>query len=63
MSRCGRGMWCGRWVSRMSAARWRGCARLKRLVVDGWLVEREQGLFAIASEVNGFAGEGSAATS
>ncbi|WP_162794666.1 hypothetical protein [Nonomuraea lactucae] len=47
----------------MSAARWRGCARLKRLVVDGWLVEREQGLFAIASEVNGFAGEGSAATS
>jgi hypothetical protein len=38
-------------------------ARLKRLVVDGWLVEREQGLFAIASGVNGFAGEGSAATS
>lgn len=38
-------------------------ARLKRLVVDGWLVEREQGLFAIASGVNGFAGEGGAATS
>ncbi|GAA0940858.1 hypothetical protein GCM10009560_52460 [Nonomuraea longicatena] len=38
-------------------------ARLKRLVVDGWLVEREQGLFSIASGVNGFAGGGSAATS
>ncbi|MEU8102256.1 hypothetical protein AB0C18_00870 [Nonomuraea muscovyensis] len=38
-------------------------ARRKRLVVDGWLVEREQGLFAIASGVNGFAGEGGAATS
>jgi hypothetical protein len=38
-------------------------ARLKRLVVDGWLIEREQGLFAIASGVNGFADEGSAATS
>ncbi|MEV6986878.1 hypothetical protein AB0M95_37255 [Sphaerisporangium sp. NPDC051017] len=38
-------------------------ARLKRLVVDGWLVEREQGLFSIASGVNGFAGEGGAATS
>ncbi|RBQ17217.1 hypothetical protein DP939_25050 [Spongiactinospora rosea] len=38
-------------------------ARLKRLVADGWLIEREQGLFAVASGVNGFAGEGGAATS
>ncbi|MFG1617853.1 hypothetical protein ACGFI3_34280 [Nonomuraea wenchangensis] len=38
-------------------------ARLKRLVADGWLVEREQGLFAIASGVNGFASGGGAATS
>jgi len=38
-------------------------ARLKRLVVDGWLVEREQGLFAIASGVNGFASGGSVAMS
>ncbi|MEV4250817.1 hypothetical protein AB0J63_46410 [Streptosporangium canum] len=37
-------------------------ARLKRLVSDGWLVEREQGLFTIASGVNGFAGEGNTAT-
>ncbi|MET7459626.1 hypothetical protein [Nonomuraea sp. NPDC005501] len=37
--------------------------RLKRLVDDGWLAEREQGLFTIASGVNGFAGEGGAATS
>ncbi|MET7328458.1 hypothetical protein [Nonomuraea sp. NPDC005650] len=38
-------------------------ARLKRLVDDGWLAEREQGLFTIAAGVNGFGGEGSAATS
>ncbi|MEV4570996.1 hypothetical protein AB0K12_45200 [Nonomuraea sp. NPDC049419] len=38
-------------------------ARLKRLVDDGWLAEREQGLFTIAAGVNGFTGEGSAATS
>ncbi|WP_344953944.1 hypothetical protein [Sphaerisporangium flaviroseum] len=38
-------------------------ARLKRLVDDGWLAEREQGLFTIEAGVNGFAGEGSAATS
>ncbi|MGN9786839.1 hypothetical protein ACTMTF_35820 [Nonomuraea sp. ZG12] len=38
-------------------------ARLKRLVDDGWLAEREQGLFTIGAGVNGFAGEGSAATS
>ncbi|MEU9835891.1 hypothetical protein AB0D67_30520 [Streptosporangium sp. NPDC048047] len=37
-------------------------ARLKRLVNDGWLVEREQGLFTIASGVNGFTGEGDTAT-
>ncbi|MFF0870139.1 hypothetical protein ACFYUV_50895 [Nonomuraea sp. NPDC003560] len=38
-------------------------ARLKRLVVDGWLTEREQGLFAIANRVPSFADEGSAVTS
>ncbi|MER6575871.1 hypothetical protein [Nonomuraea sp. NPDC001023] len=38
-------------------------ARLKRLVDDGWLAEREQGLFTIGAGGNGFAGEGSAATS
>ncbi|GAA4986343.1 hypothetical protein HD597_000157 [Nonomuraea thailandensis] len=38
-------------------------ARLKRLVVDGWLTEPEQGLFAIANGVPSFADEGNAATS
>ncbi|MFI7610229.1 hypothetical protein ACIBP6_03210 [Nonomuraea terrae] len=35
-------------------------SRLKRLVEDGWLAERAQGLYTIASGVNGSAGKGAA---